>query len=459
MKKRKSVLKIVLTLLLAALLLVACSTGEATEVPAEPAAPEAEAVEPTAEPTTEPTPEPVDILPTAASGEATLTAKENVRVRSGPGQQYPVYLKMTGGQTAKLLGISVDGAYYAVEVPVVAPNTGWVDANFAEISGGENLPIVVAPPTPPTAEFVEVQEGEPMVIVEDAVFVSSGPGEQFPAYGIAEAGSKGLIVGISEDDAWWVVRINPEIVGEGHGWVQKDFVISENVPDDLAVIKTPPLPKTGQLPPPDTNGPYAIATHYINVRSGPGTNYPVLGYAAPTASAEISGKSSDGQWWQVKVSIDFSSDGLAWVHGAYVNVFNVADVPVAEAPPVPPTTPTSPDVPEGSYFCVLVSQNPVDETVLAAGETFDMSWEVQNIGEATWTTAEAAAIKVGAVVDQPLSTVDALPLTSDVNTGDTYVVTVPMTAPDFAGQFGEYWIISQGEETVCYFYNVIRVAE
>jgi hypothetical protein len=195
------------------------------------------------------------------------------------------------------------------------------------------------------------------------------------------------------------------------------------------------------------------------VRSGPGTNYPVLGFAAPSASGEISGKSADGQWWQVIVSTVFASDGLAWVHGAYVNVFNVENVPVVEAPPVPPTNPDVPDVPEGAYFCVLVSQNPVDETVLQAGEAFDMAWEVQNIGEETWTTTDAVATKVGAVVDQPLSTIDTLPLTTDVATGESYIVTVPMTAPDFPGQFGEYWMITLGEENVCYFYNVIQVQE
>ena len=459
MKKRNSILMIVFSILVMALLLAACSSGEATEAPAEPTATQAEvAPEPTAE-VVEPTAEPVDILPTAAPGEATLTAKENVRVRSGPSQQYPIYKKMSGGETAKLIGISADGTYYAVDIPLVAPNTGWVDAKFADVSGAEDLPVIDAPPVPPTSAFVDVQEGDPTVIADDAIFVNTGPGEQYPAYGVAEAGSKGLLIGVSEDGDWWVVRINPEIVGEGHGWVQKEFVTTENVGDDVTVIKTPPLPEPGQLPPPDTNGPYAVATDYINVRNSPGINYTVLGYAAPTASGEISGKSADGQWWQVKVSAVFSDDGLGWVHGAFVNVFNVENVPVVEAPPLPSVPPTNPDTPQGSYFCTLVSQSPADETVFKTGETFEMSWEVQNIGEKTWTAADSAAIKVGAVVDQPLSTVDTLPLTSDVANGENYVVTVSMTAPNIVGQFGEYWTIMLGEETVCYFYNVIQVQE
>jgi len=261
---------------------------------------------------------------------------------------------------------------------------------------------------------------------------------------------------VSEDGAWWVVRINPEVVGRGYGWVNKEFVTTENVGDDLPVIKTPPVPTAGDMPAPDPNGPYGIATAYLNVRSGPGTNYPVLVVAPPNDSGVISGKSSDGQWWQVEVSTEVSTSGFGWVHGAYVQAFNVENVPVVEAPAVPPT---NPNPPQGSLSCILVSQFPVDGTVLGAGESFDMAWEVQNVGEETWTMSDSAATKVGAVVDQPLSTVDTLPLTADVATGDTYVVTVPMTAPEIAGQFGEYWVITLGEETVCYFYNVIRVQE
>ncbi len=456
MKIRKPMLMIVLTL---AMLLAACSTGDATEAPAEPTAEMAtEAVEPTAE-VVEPTAEPVDVLPTAESGEATLTANENVRVRSGPSQQYPVYLNMLGGSTAKLLGVSADGTYYAIDVPVVSPHTGWVDANFATVSNAGELPVLEAPPVPSTAEFTTVEEGDPTLIAADTIFVESGPGDQYPAYGIAEAGSKGLAIGVSEDGLWWVVRINPEIVGLGYGWVLKEFVTTENVGDDLDVIKTPPLPPVSELPPPDTNGPYAIATDYINVRSGPATNYPVLGVAAPTASGEISGKSTDGLWWQVKISTTYIDSGLAWVNSSYVQVFNVENIPVVEAPapPAPSTPPTDPSVPEGSYSCVLVSQNPLDDTVIESGTTFDMTWEVENIGAETWTVSESVVSKIGAVVDQPLSTVDTLQLTQDVASGSTYVVTVPMTAPGFAGQFGEYWLITLGEVPVCYFYNVIQV--
>ena len=244
MKNRKPILIVVLTLLVAAMLLAACSSGESTEAPAEPTAEMAtEAVEPTAD-VVEPTAEPVDILPTAAPEEATLTADGNVYVRSGPSQQYPVYLNMVGGSTAKLLGVSADGTYYAIDVPVVSPHTGWVDANFATISNAGELPVLEAPPVPPTAEFSGVQPGDPTLIASDAIFIKSGPGDQYPAYGIAETGSKALAIGVSEDGLWWVVRINPEIVGEGYinsVRLGKDQISKVESPNEAGIIVGPAL--------------------------------------------------------------------------------------------------------------------------------------------------------------------------------------------------------------------------
>jgi uncharacterized protein YgiM (DUF1202 family) len=439
MKNRKTTLLLVLTLLVTAILLAACSSPEPTQAP-PPAAP---------------TEAPVDILPTAASGEAMLTAKQNLYVRSGPGQQYPVYLAMSGGETAKLVGVSEDGTFYAIEVPLVSPNTGWVNAELADVTGAEGLPVLPAPPVPPTADFVGPQPGDPTVTALDTVYVRSGPGNEYPAYGIAMSGAKGLLIGESEDGLWWVVRANPEIVGKGHGWVQKEFVSVENVPENLAIIKTPPVPQAGELPPPDTTGPYAVAADYINVRSGPGTNYAVLGVAAPGASSTVTGKSADGLWWQVQISTTYAPDGLGWVNGAYVNAYNVENVPVVEAPAPPPSS----TPPEGSYSCILVGQTPVDFTVFSPGEAFQMTWEVQNVGSTTWNTTDTVISKIGAEMDQPLSEVTEMQLNNDVAYGETYEVSVSMTAPSVAGQFGEYWIIMQGDTTVCYFYNVIQVQE
>jgi uncharacterized protein YraI len=83
----------------------------------------------------------------------------------------------------------------------------------------------------------------------------------------------------------------------------------------------------------------------VNVRSGPGTNYPVVAQLEPGAIAQVTGRNSDTSWWKIKLpaSIKTSTDG-GWVYGAIV-VFSgeTEDVTLAAAPPPPPTVTPAPE--------------------------------------------------------------------------------------------------------------------
>lgn len=68
----------------------------------------------------------------------------------------------------------------------------------------------------------------------------------------------------------------------------------------------------------------------VNVREGPGTNYAVIGTAAPGASYVITGKSPGlGDWWQINLG-----DRTGWVYGPLVSAINSESVQVV-APPNP----------------------------------------------------------------------------------------------------------------------------
>lgn len=106
-----------------------------------------------------------------------------------------------------------------------------------------------------------------------------------------------------------------------------------------------PAPSTAQvalaLPtptntPPST--PQVSANKSINVRSGPGTDYPVIHALQTGAIAEVVGKNLDESWWQVSLA-----DGTTgWVYASLVQTQGqIAAVAVVDAPPPPPTaTPT-----------------------------------------------------------------------------------------------------------------------
>ena len=74
----------------------------------------------------------------------------------------------------------------------------------------------------------------------------------------------------------------------------------------------------------------------VNIRTGPGTQYPIVGIAPLDTEGEIVGRSADGQWWAASVPSAPNEQG--WVAAAYVEASNADDVPVLPAPPLPEVT-------------------------------------------------------------------------------------------------------------------------
>ncbi len=107
---------------------------------------------------------------------------------------------------------------------------------------------------------------------------------------------------------------------------------------------TPP-PTNTPLPPTQTPTPVkpqVVAANVVNVRSGPGTNYPVVAQLPANLAVTVVGRNNQGSWWQIQ-----GPDGsTGWVAGSVVQASNVDNVPVVAAPPPPvPPTPTFTPVP------------------------------------------------------------------------------------------------------------------
>ena len=83
-------------------------------------------------------------------------------------------------------------------------------------------------------------------------------------------------------------------------------------------------------------GPYIVVNadqEVINVRSGPGTNYPSVGVVVAGEMVPAKGRSAAGLW--IQVFYPGVEGGLAWVYAPLVTIFGTAELPIVEEPPTP----------------------------------------------------------------------------------------------------------------------------
>lgn len=148
---------------------------------------------------------------------------------------------------------------------------------------------------------------------------------------------------------------------------------------------TPGPEPTAVIPTPEPQLPYGrvIAPSGVHVRTGPGTAYPIIATASFGTEGAIIGRSADGQWWVTP--IQGAPNNQAWVSAAYVQAFNVENVPVIQPPPPPvPTatpTPLPTPVPSINFWA--------DRTTINAGECTTLRWDVDNI-QAVWVYPQGA---------------------------------------------------------------------
>jgi hypothetical protein len=98
----------------------------------------------------------------------------------------------------------------------------------------------------------------------------------------------------------------------------------------LAPVNNPPQPSPVEKP-------QLIAPGSVNIRSGPGLTYEVIGSLKANAPMPIVGRTAAGGWWQINTP----NEVLGWVSNAVVSVSNIESVPLVEAPAPPPPAPTA----------------------------------------------------------------------------------------------------------------------
>jgi len=403
-----------------------------------------------------PTPDPsipASVIPEPGPGQPSVTANYNTLIYGGPGTNYVVYGAFLGGKQAVVVGKSADGLWWAIDVPVAASKVGWVSASWVTVQGAENVAVLPTPPVPPSTVLVPPGPDDPQATTIANTYVRTGPGDDYPAYGIADTGAKARVIGKSVNGQWLTVRLDPQVVGAGYGWVALPYVQAQNI-ENVQVVNESAPPVIESPPAPGPGVPSATALEYVNVRTGPGMNYSVLFAAPPGASGVVTGRSADNEWWQVQISTRYVASGFGWVSRYYVTAANTAGVPVVAAPPLPPF----PEQPPASSTCALVAQNPADDTIMAPNSLFQVSWTLQNTGQTTWESANFNVRYLGSGGVPLHQGSDLYDLESDVNVGQNFTFTVPMIAPSEPGKYGELWGIFGGNDaSICQFWLTILV--
>lgn len=95
---------------------------------------------------------------------------------------------------------------------------------------------------------------------------------------------------------------------------------------------TPVQPVTVQA------APIAVPRRDMNIRQGPGTDYPIVGTALAGQAYPIIGRNAAGDWWQIRFD-----DDIGWLYAPLVDIQgDVAAVSVAQDVPEAPTPTATP---------------------------------------------------------------------------------------------------------------------
>jgi hypothetical protein len=116
-----------------------------------------------------------------------------------------------------------------------------------------------------------------------------------------------------------------------------------HIPTPIPTVPEPTPTATAVLASPEANGggesgaiqaniteaanqPELVAPSSVNIRSGPGVSYEVIGSLAANTPMPIVGRTADTSWWQIRMP----NNELGWISSSVVSASNTENVPVVE---------------------------------------------------------------------------------------------------------------------------------
>jgi uncharacterized protein YraI len=188
-----------------------------------------------------------------------------------------------------------------------------------------------------------MQVGE-VTVITDTLNVRSGPTTADPIIGKLTCGQKVQPNGKTADGSWWRIPY-----GNGNGFIFAQFATQGGTCGNPAATAAPAAAAAPAAPvaaAATTGGVnVSVTSATLNVRSGPGTNYSILGRLNQGQTIVATGKTADGQWLQVTYN-----GAKAFVFAAYTTFSSGAAPAVAAAPAAPAPAAAAPaPAPAGNF--------------------------------------------------------------------------------------------------------------
>lgn len=184
------------------------------------------------------------------------------------------------------------------------------------------LPTTTSVPTPVLpSTFTPVPPPANAIIQDPPVNVYTGPDTSYPIFHtIIQSDARFSVVAQFERGGWWQICC----VNNGdRGWVAAADVEMSGDATDLPMLPAPT---------PQVN----VLASRLNVRSGPGIDYPLVGQIEEGEVFSLVGRLNDSSWWEV-CCIEGTTSG--WVIDEGVEIWGYPDVaPVATVVPLPVET-------------------------------------------------------------------------------------------------------------------------
>ena len=204
------------------------------------------------------------------SGSAAKTT-EYVHLRSGPGTNYSSKGVIASG-TAITVTDTSNSEWYAVKLS--NGTTGYMFSEYISMSGGSSSS---GSDSVPSTESTAAK-------VTEYVNVRSGPGTNYTSKTVIASGTSITVTDRSNAE-WYAVKLSNGMTG----YIFSQYIrLSNDSSSDAGSV-----PSTESTP--------AKTTEYVNVRSGPGTNYTSKTVIASGTSITVTDR-SNSEWYAVKLS-------------------------------------------------------------------------------------------------------------------------------------------------------------